>query len=149
MVAAFGELDHGGAAVASLPAFFFGDFDEALSLGIARALAGGVGAVVADAAHLGTAAFAFSDLAPRLHSDVFGLDPLAAMARGAVDPIFRGVLLELAVPDLFEVLIEDAVDVLQWDVVGGAAPGGHVRGVGDGHGEDAFKAGVAHAVGAG
>ena len=78
--------------------------------------------------------------------NVGGLDPLAAAACGAVDPVLRGVFLIFLVPGLLELEIEEAVYVLEGDVVGGAAFGRHVLGVGDGQSEDAAETGVAHAV---
>jgi len=81
--------------------------------------------------------------------DVGGLDPLATAAGGAVDPVLGGIFLVLLVPLHFETEIEKFVDVFQGDVVGGAAFGWHVLRVGDGEGENAAKARVAHAVTAG
>ena len=81
--------------------------------------------------------------------NVGGLDPLTAAARGAVDPVLRGVFLVFFVPGLLEFEIEEAVYVLEGDVVGGAAFRRHVLGVGDRQSEDAAETGVAHTVLAG
>lgn len=75
-----------------------------------------------------------------------GLDPLTAAARRAVYAVLRGVFLIFLVPGLLELEIEEAVYVLEGNVVGGAAFGRHVLGVGDRQGKDAAETGVAHAV---
>ena len=71
-----------------------------------------MGSIVADAAHFRAATFAFPYLSPRLHFDLLGLDPFSAATRGTVYTILRGVLLKLAVPCLFEVLVEEPINVL-------------------------------------
>lgn len=82
--------------------------------------------------------------------DVRGLDPFAAAARGTVEAVLGRVLLVLVVPFHLELEIEEPVDVFEGDVlVRDAALGGHVLRVGEGEGEDAAQAGVAHSVGAG
>lgn len=150
MIAPLLQLDHRAAAIAPLPALRLGHLDELPSRRILRALAGLVRAVVALTAHARAAAFAFPDAAARaVGGDGGGFDPRAAVAGRAVDAVAGGVFLEFVVPGLLEGLVEELVDVFQRDVVAGAAAWGHVRGVGDGHGEDALEAGVAHAVGAG
>lgn len=81
--------------------------------------------------------------------NVGGLDPLAAAALGAVDPVLRGVFLIFLVPCLLKLEVEEAVYVLEGDVFGGAAFRRHVLGIRDRQGEDAAETVVAHAVLAG
>lgn len=69
--------------------------------------------------------------------DVFGFDPGAAPAGGAVDAVFGGVFLVFAVPATFEFVVVEFVDVFEVDVFGRAAFWGHVLGVGDAEVEEA------------
>lgn len=151
MIAPFLQLDHRAAAVTPLPASRLGHLNELAGRRILRAFARLVGSVVALAANARPAAFALPDAATcgTVGSDVRRFDPRAAVAGGAVDAVAGGILLEFVVPGFLEGLVEELVDMFEGDVVRGAATRGHVRGVGDGHGEDSSEAGVAHAVGAG
>ena len=149
MIAAFFELHHRRATVALLPPLLLRCLNELLRRGILGAVTRSVGFVIADRAHARAAALAFADLAAVLDGDVVGLDPLATPLAHTIYFVLGLVFEELAVPVLLEVLVEELVDVLEVDVVVGAAAGGHVCGVGDGHLEDALEAGVAHAVFAG
>ena len=98
VVAAFLELDGGGAVEAPLPALFLCDFDKLLCRRVFGTLAARVPLVVAGAADFGLAAPAFAVLpAPvgptaGVDVDVRGSDPRAATPRGAVDAVFGGVL---------------------------------------------------------
>ena len=100
VVAALSQLDHGRAARAPLPALFLGDLDEAFCFGVLWTLGGAVRAVVADRADFSTAGFTFADLAAEggVEFDMFGFDPGAAVAGGAVEAVAGGVLAELVVP---------------------------------------------------
>ena len=62
VVAAFLELDGGGAVEAALPAFFFGDLDEFLRRGVFGTFAARVPSVVAGAADFRSAPLAFAKL---------------------------------------------------------------------------------------
>ena len=62
VVAAFLELDGGGAVEAALPAFFLGDLDEFLRRGVFRTFAARVPFVVAGAADFHFAPLAFTNL---------------------------------------------------------------------------------------
>jgi len=155
VVTALLELDRRGAVETPLPALFLRDLGEASGCFVLWAVATCVPPSVASAANFCAAAAAFPVFTPAgrapggVEVDVGRLDPLAAAAGGAVDAILGGVFLVLLIPLHFETEIEKFVDMFQGDVVGGAAFGRHVLRVGDGEGEDAAEARVAHAVGAG
>ena len=99
--------------------------------------------------HERLARLAAGDLAPEVGGRRAGRDPGAAAARGAVQPVLGRKLVVLAVPELAELIVEELVDFGERDHARRAAFGRHVRGVRDGHGEDAAQAGVAHVVFAG
>lgn len=155
MVAAFLQLHHGGTVEASLPAFLFGDLDEALRSFVPRTVPRAVPfAIALDADfRLAPRTFAVAPAVRRPASevlvDVVRPDPFAAAPCGTVQPVLRHVLLVLLVPAGLELGVEQPVDVLQGDMVRRAALGRHVLRVRDGHGEDAFQTGVAHPVRAG
>ena len=150
VVAAFLELDGGGAVEAALPAFLLGDFDEFLRRGILGAFAAHMPFVVAGCADFGLAALALAVLAAvAVGVDVGGLDPGAAAAGRAVEAVFGGVFLVFAVPFALEAVVKKLVDVLEVDAVFCAAGRGHVLWVRRGEGENAAETGVTHAVFAG
>ena len=152
VIAAFLELDGGGAVEAALPAFLLGDLDELLRRGVLGALATRVPFVVAGAADFGLAALAAAILAAsvgaaaRVDGDVGGFDPGAAALGGAVEAVLGGVFLILSVPFSFEAVVEELFDVFEVDALFCAAGGGHVLRVRCREGENAAEAFVAHAV---
>lgn len=154
VVAALLQLDHGGAVEAALPALLLGDLCEARCGFVFRALATRVPAAVTRRADFcfatRTAAIFAAGVGPgRVGVDVRGLDPLATAFGGAVDAVVGGVFLVFLVPLHLELQVKELLDVLQGDMVAGAASRRHVRRVGYRHGEYATEAGVAHAVAAG
>ena len=152
VVAAFLELDGGGAVEAALPACLLCDLDELLRRGVLGALAARVPLVVAGAAHFRLAPLAFAELPASVGAtagvdgDVCGFDPGAAAPCGAVDAVFGRVFLELSVPFSFEAVVEKLIDVFEVDALFCAASGGHVLRVRCREGEDTGEAFVAHAV---
>ena len=154
VVAAFFELDHGGAVVAALPAGLFGDFGEAGCGFVLWALTARVPLTIAGHADLGPTSLAFSVFPPAVDTtgcvdvDVRGFYPFAAALSWAVGAVLGCVFLVFLVPFHFELDVEELVDVFEGDVVAGAAGGRHMRRIGDGHSEDTPEAGVAHAVAA-
>ena len=152
VVAAFLELDGGGAVEAALPAFLLCDLDELLRRGVLGALAARVPFVVAGAADFGLAPLASAVLSPsvgaaaRVDGDVGGFNPGAAALCGAVEAVFGRVFLKLSVPFSFEAIVEELIDVFEADALFCAASGGHVLRVRCREGEDAFEAFVAHVV---
>lgn len=78
--------------------------------------------------------------------DVGRLNPFAAAFLRAVQSVRGFVFLILLVPEKFEAVIEQGVDVLERNVVCCAAFGRHVSGVSGGEDEDSAEAAVAHAV---
>lgn len=155
VVAAFLQLDGGGAVKAALPAFLLGDLDELLRRDVLGAFAARVPFVVARAADFHLASLAFAVLsasvgaAARIDVDVCGFDPRAATPSGAVDTVFRRILLVLSIPFSLEGVVEELVDVFQVDALFRAAGRGHMLWVCRRKGEDAAEAGVTHAVFAG
>lgn len=147
VVAAFLELDGGGAVEAALPALLLGDPDELLRRGVLGAVAARVPFVVAGGADFGLAALALAVLAAAaVGVDVGGFDPGAAAAGGAVEAVFGRVFLVFAVPLALETVVEELFHVFEVNAVLCAAGGRHVLWVRCGEGEDAAEAGVAHAV---
>lgn len=155
VVTALLELNRCGAVETPLPTLFLRDLGEASGCFVLRAVATCVPPSVARATNLCAATAAFPVFTPagrapgRVKMDVGGLNPLTAAARGAVDAVFGGIFLVLLIPLHLETKIKKFIDVLQGNVVGGAAFGRHVLRIGHGEGEDAAEACVAHAVGAG
>lgn len=155
VVAAFLQLDGGGAVEATLPAFVLGDLDELLRRGVLGAFAACVPFVVAGAADFHIASLAFAVLSAsvgataRINVDVCGFDPRAATPSWAVDTVLGRVLLVLSIPFSLEAVIEELVDVFQVDALFCAARRGHMLWVCRRKGEDAAEAGVTHAVFAG
>lgn len=84
VVAAFGQFDHGRAAVATLPAVFPGCLDEAFHLIVLWALAIDMPFSIAQPAYFGMAAHTYAESAAAcgaaagVDMDVAGLDPLSA-----------------------------------------------------------------------
>ncbi len=117
VVAAFLELDGGGAVEAALPAFVLCNLDEFLRRGVLGAFAARVPFVVAGAADFGPAALALAVFAAAVGAaagvevDVGGFDPGAAAAGGAVDTVFGGVFLVFPVPFSFEGIVEELINV--------------------------------------
>ena len=152
VVAAFLELDGGGAVEAALPAFLLCDLDELLRRGVLGALAARVPFVVAGAADFGLAPLASAVLAAsvgaaaRVDGDVGGFNPRAAALCGAVDAVLGRVFLKFSVPFSFEAVVKELVDVFEADALFCAASGGHVLRVRCREGEDAAEAFVAHVV---
>lgn len=152
MVAAFFQFDSGTAVVASLPSFFLGDLNELFGSIVSRTCPASMPAAIAGYAHSGPASPALAIFSPRVRAascvnmNVCGLDPFAAAAGGTIQPIFGRVFLVLEVPLLLELEVEESFHMLERNVVGGAAFGGHMLRVGDGECKDAAKAGMTHAV---
>ncbi|KAI4252544.1 MAG: hypothetical protein LQ352_004238 [Teloschistes flavicans] len=82
------------------------------------------------------------------HVDIFGLDPFPTTSTRTVEAILGGIFLVLGIPLHFEFRVEELFDVMQGNVIGGAAFGGHVLRIGEGKVEDAAEAGMAHTMGA-
>ena len=152
MVAAFLELDSGGAVETALPAFALSRLGEPQRGFVFGAVAARVPFAVAGVADLGAAAAAFPILttcvgaAGGVHVDLRRFDPLAAATGRAVYAVFGGEFMVFLVPFHLEAEVEQLLHVFQGNVVLGAAPRRHVLGIGDGHGEDPSEAGVAHTV---
>ena len=85
---------------------------------------------------------------PTLNVHVFWLNPFATPFLGAIDPVLACPLFELPVPVFLEFVVEQRFDMLQGDVLLGAATGRHVRGVFYAHLEYALEACMTHSVSA-
>jgi len=155
VVAAFLELDHCAAVVAALPTCLLCYLGEAGGGFVFWALSTGMPFPIAGHADFRPTPLAFSvfssavETAGSVDVDICGFYPFAAAFCGAVGAVLGCVFLVFLVPFHFELDVEELVDVFEGDVFAGAAGWGHVRGVGDGHGEDPAEAGVAHTVAAG
>lgn len=69
-------------------------------------------------------------------ANVLWTNKLTATASGAVDAVAGRKLYKFLVPILFEILVKEALNVFEGDIVCGAAFGWHVLGISDGE----FKA---------
>jgi hypothetical protein len=148
VVAAFFELDHGRTTVASLPALLLGNFDECFRLRILRTVPRDVHFLRTYAAHPCFALLAPPDFPTILNLDIVRFDPGAASPSRAIYSVLRLEFSISAVPQFFELLIEELVHVFQVDVLIRTTSRRHVSRVLDGHGEDALEARMAHAVSA-
>ena len=146
MVASFFQLDHSRTVEAALPPFSLSNFDEGICFGILGTFSGSVHFVVTYTANACPASFAFSYFATILHVNMIRFDPLATMARWAVDAVSGRVLMEFPVPGLFELLVEELVDILERNVLRSATFWWHVGRVADRHRKDAAQAAMAHPV---
>lgn len=152
MVATLFQFDSGTAVVASLPSFLLGDFNELLGGIVFRTCTASMPAAVAGYAHSGPTSPALTVFSSRIRSascvnmNVCGLDPFAAAAGGTIQAVLGRVFLVLLVPLHFELEVEKSVYMLERNMVGGAAFGGHMLRVGDGECKNAAEAGVTHAV---
>ncbi len=138
VVTAFLQFDRRGAVEAALPAFLFGNLRETLRGLVFGAFATRVPFSVASAADFGSAAATFPIFTATVGAsrgvevDVCGFNPFAASSRGAVDTVFRGVFLVLLIPLHLELCIKKLLDMLQRNVILGAAFWGHMLRVSNG-----------------
>lgn len=132
MITPFLELYNGVALVAALPTFLAGLFEEPVRFHVAGTGSGIVPSTVASAADLGLAAAAFPVVETGITADVLGSNPLAAVRCGTVEPVARRVLGELLVPLPLEVEVEESLDILKGNMVGGTASRGHMLRIGEG-----------------
>lgn len=146
MVASFFQLDHSRTVEAALPPFFLSSFGEGICFGILGAFSRSVHFVVTYAAYTRPTSFAFSYFATILHVDMIRFDPLATIPRRAVDAVSGRILMEFPVPGLFELLVEELVDILERNVLRSATFWWHVSRVADRHRKDAAQATMAHPV---
>ena len=146
MIAALLELNHCRAAVALLPPLLPGSVDELFGRWILRTVTRRVSFVVADSTHLGAAPLAFADLPAAFSRDMTRLDPFATILPYAINPVLGFVFLELAIPRLLELLVEELVHMFQVDVIVCATARRHMRWIGDGHFEYSLKTRMTHAV---
>lgn len=150
MVAAFLKLNHSLAAVASLPTLVFCHLDETICLLILGTLLPSVELAVAQDAYLGlaTTATRIFHAVRQVHPYLPRLDPLSTSLSRTVESISGRVLLIFLVPQLLELVVEEAFDVPERDVFCRTASRRHMLRVVDGEGELAFEARVAHTMAA-
>lgn len=152
MVAAFLELDHGGAVVAALPAFAPCHLDEPICLLVPRAVSTAVPFPVAHDADPSLTSTAPAKLpsaagaSGAIDVDVRRFDPLATAPGRTIDTILRRVLLILTIPLHLELDAEQSIDVFERDMIRRTAPRWHVLGVGDRQQEYAPQASMTHDV---
>lgn len=132
MIAALLQLHYSLAPEASLPSLVLGLSQESYRFLVLRTIPCTMPLPITPYTDLGLTPRAPAVLPPVLGMvDILGADELVAAALDAVDTILGGVLDELLVPCLFELIVKQFVHVFQGDVVCGAAPGRHVLGVRD------------------
>lgn len=148
VVAAFIELNHGLAAVASLPALLlchlyktvrlvvFGTFPPSVELGVAQHTHPG----------LATSTACIFSAVRQVHSYLPRFYPFATALIRAVKPISCSVLLIFLVPQFLELVVEESLDILQGDMFCSTTSWRHMLSVVDRESELASEAGVAHAV---
>ena len=140
MVTTLFKLHQGFALVTSLPAFFLCLRKNIRRLLIARTRSTTMPSAVTVKTHLGFAPTTFRYFAAIFATDVGWFDPFSAFSGRAVNPVLGRVLGKFAIPRLFKAVIEKAIDVLERNVIVGAASRRHVLRVRDRKLEDAFEA---------
>jgi hypothetical protein len=148
MVASFFQLYHSLAVVAPLPAFLLGHLDQTGSLVVLRTLPSGVILATTTDTYFGTASTASSVFATRghIHLDLAWLDPLTAPFCRAVEVFRSSILLKLLIPEPLELIIEQTINMFQWNMFLSAASWRHMLRVFDGECELALQACMAHAM---
>jgi len=106
MVAALLPLHHGFTRIASLPALLLGLSEEPLGLLILGAVRGGMPFAIASHAHLGVATIAACTMSLPVTFDERGFDPFTTLLGRAVHSILGPVFCTLAIPKLFEIIVE-------------------------------------------
>ena len=136
--------------MAALPAFALSYLGESSSFLVVGTFPSAVPSSIALTADLGLASttFAISSRSSRVSGtidvDLGRLDPLSTSSSGTVDSILGGVFLIFSVPLHLKFGGEQAVHVLQGNVILGATTRGHVLRIRDGQDEDALEAFVTH-----
>ena len=148
MIATLLQLYHRFAIITALPAGLFGNLDKLLRLLVLGTFPARMPLTVAKTTHLQLAARAPAILASdrAIHVYVRRLDPLATASGRTVYAILCRILLVFPVPENLEFVVEEAIDVLEGDVVLRAAPGWHVLRIRYGHGENAAETRVTHSM---
>lgn len=115
VVAALLQLNHRSAPVALLPALLPGLFEGLVCGLVVWALPRYVPFASARCADLGVAPSASAHGTVTLPRYLLRLDPRSAFSRWAVQPVPSGMLYKLVIPNMFKVLVEEMVHMLQWD----------------------------------
>lgn len=137
VIASFLQFNHGGAFPAFLPTSLFGNLNELFCKGVFGAFTRDVHSVIACTADSSATVLASAYFSSMFHVYIMRFDPLPAPACGTVYAVACRVFHELSVPCFLELLIKQFVDVFQWDMRRGATSWRHVRGIINGHIEDA------------
>jgi hypothetical protein len=146
MVAAFGELYQGLAAVAPLPAVVIGLLQNFPRRLVLRTVPRLMPLPVTNTAYFRFAVAALGVLAAILELlDPVRLDPLSTSSSRAVDPVAGRELGKLVIPCLLERDIEQPIHVLDRDGIL-AALGRHVLRVFDGNLEETLHTGMTHSM---
>jgi hypothetical protein len=111
MITSLFLLDHGLAAVASLPALFLSLLQDFGNLRIFRAVGRPVHLITAKSADFSPAARAGCEFATLFLVDMGGLNPVPTLWRRTVQAILSVVLLILAVPEGFELYVVQLVNM--------------------------------------
>lgn len=149
MIAAFLEFNHSLTSMAALPPFQLRLLEELVRLFVSGTLPRIVHLPITPTADLGPATATLTVLpAVLVAADILGLDPVAAPSRRAVNSVSRRELGVFLVPSLLEVAVEELLDMLDRNVVGGAALRRHVLGVVNGELEASLQTRIAHSVSA-
>jgi hypothetical protein len=131
VVAAFFQLNHSLAIVTPLPALFLGHLHQAIRFLVLWTLALGVEPLVAQYAYFCRACSA-TGISPsicQIHANPRRLNPLSTSFAWTVESICCGIFLVFLVPQNLELVVEQALSVLQWNVFGGATSWRHVLGI--------------------
>lgn len=126
VITALLQLNHSPTIITPLPTSLFRSLQELIRLLILRAILRTMPFPITQTTHLRLTPPALPIFPAVLFMHIPRLDPLPTPPSGAVDAVLGGELLELPVPVLLEVDVEEFLHVLEWDVVGGAAFGRHV-----------------------
>ena len=151
MVAPFFELNHSLAIIACLPALLFCHLRQAFGLFILGTFPSCVVLAVAQDTYFSAApatAGIFSSSC-QINANFTRFDPIPAALGGTIQVLGGCVLFELLVPKSLELIVEQTIDMLQWDVLLGAAARWHMGRILDRECELSLQTCVTHTMTAG
>ena len=148
MVASFSEFNHSLAIVAPLPALLFRHLHQALSLVVLWAFPSCVVLAIAQDTYFSAASTTTSVFPSggQVNTKLAWLDPFTAAFCRAVEILGSRILFKLLVPKSLELIVEQAINVLQWNILFCAACWRHVLRIFNRESEQTFQAWVTHTM---
>lgn len=152
MIAALFQLNGSRAVVTTLETLLFGVCNKFQGSWVFWTCLGRVPFTIACATDFQAAFTAFSIFAASVSLTccvcfhLVWLDPSPTSLCRTIDPILGGEFQLLLIPFSFELIVEELVDMFEWDWLGSTALWRHVLGICDAQGEKSTEAGVTHSV---